>query len=68
MGGPCVVHVAWNPFLERWVLKDMIGANMFELPDCGNFRRLFAGADKTKENCFVLTAELKQGGSDGRQD
>jgi len=59
MGSPCVLHISWNHYLERWILKDMFGANMFELPDCGNFRNLFEGIDKKKENCFVLRAENK---------
>jgi hypothetical protein len=66
MAGLCVFHITWNPYLERWILKDMLGANVFELPDCGNFRMLFKDADKTKDNCFVMKTELKPGGCDAR--
>ena len=59
MGSPCVLHISWNQYLERWILKDMFGANVFELPDCGNFRRLFGDMSKDHENCVVLSAENK---------
>lgn len=59
MGSPCVLHLTWNPYLERWILKDMLGANVFELPDCANFRRLFGEMDKKGVNVVVLTSESK---------
>jgi hypothetical protein len=44
-----IIRLSWNGHLERWILKDFLGGNLFELPDCGNFRSYYGLLDKTKE-------------------
>jgi hypothetical protein len=40
------VKIHWNPFIERFVMCDMLGKNMLEFPDCGNFNVKYPGLRK----------------------
>lgn len=40
------LKIIWNPHLERWVMKDRHGFNIYEFPDCMNFRIKYPDLDK----------------------
>lgn len=44
------IKMHWNPWLERWILRDMLGANMGELADCPRFRIKYPGMSKDDVN------------------
>lgn len=48
------VKIHWNCWLERWVIRDMLGQNCYEMPDCAWFRRVFPDLDKTMVNVRPL--------------
>jgi len=56
------ITMTWNRFLERWVVKRHGSeANIYELPDCQNFRNLFPGVDKSVVNIYKIRPAIKLG-------
>ena len=56
----CVaITLSWNPYLERWIAKDILGRNLYEFPDCGWFWQLFGELDKGSKHAVVVTSEIK---------
>jgi len=45
----------WNPCIEYWIMRDMLGAFMQEFRDCQNFRREYPGLDKAKVNVVEVS-------------
>lgn len=48
------VLMVWNGYLERWILKDSAGYNIYEFPDCINTNRVYPNLDKTKVNIYKM--------------
>ena len=66
------VKLHFNPYQERWVMRDMLGRNMMEFPDCGNFSAKYPGVLKGVINVVedptatvLLTYPLEQDGIKG---
>jgi hypothetical protein len=59
MRNAAVLHISWNQYLERWIIKDCLGNNMYELPDCGWFNKIFGKLNKSHENCAIMKVENK---------
>lgn len=59
MPNSIVVNLHWNTFIERWVIKDILGRNCYEMPDCGWFRQLFGDLDKESNHTIMVKAEEK---------
>jgi hypothetical protein len=54
-----LVTLVWNKTLERWVMKDKRGYNIYEFPDCGNMNLAFEGLNKGVENNYDFTQVKK---------
>ena len=53
------VHVYFNKFIERCVIKDKLNNHVFMLPDCINFNRRFPNFNKEKVNVYDLPEAIK---------
>lgn len=51
------VKLRWNPARWEWfVLNPKTDANIYELPDCQNFRDLFPRLNKEADNIYEVQA------------
>jgi len=54
------IGIRYNKTWERWVLVNPVtGSNMFELPDCQNFRDVFPDANKEALNIYEVKTTKK---------
>jgi len=61
------IGLKFNKCWERWIIiNPETGANMFELPDCQNFRDVFPDASKEAINIYDIET-TKRGEQDGNQ-
>lgn len=63
------IKLIWSKYLERWIVKKMNDANIYELPDCENIRVIFEDLDKNEENTYLIeTTRIDYGDDDNRAD
>lgn len=53
------IKLHWNPYLERWIMKDILGRNIYEYPDCSNFHIMFPMCNKKTINIFEMPSAIK---------
>ena len=52
------IKLHWNPWIERWIMRDMLGNNMYEFPDCSNFKMKYPDLSKNLVNIVEDTPSI----------
>lgn len=50
------VKIHWNRYLEKFVITDLRGRNIYEFPDCANFNHVFPRLNKKREGIYDIKA------------
>lgn len=50
------IKIHWNKYLEKFVITDLRGKNVYEFPDCANFNMVFPALNKKREGTYVVKA------------